>query len=91
LTDANERILVNLSGDGKIANLQFVSLEPANQLHVVLMCGSEVFLDTIVSPDPRNGNHLSVNIPMEAPGQQVRAIITAEDGSELIAATTKSK
>jgi hypothetical protein len=91
VTDANERVLVNLLVDGNITKLQFFSLEPASPLHVVLSCGDQVFLDTVVRADPRNGNRFSVEVPKEAGSDWIRATITAPDGTELIAAKTKRR
>jgi hypothetical protein len=88
VTDANERILVNLSLDDNLTNLQFFSLEPANPVHAVLTCG-EVFFDAVVRPDPQNGNHLSVKIPEKARCERIRATIATLDGAELIAAVAK--
>jgi hypothetical protein len=90
VTDANERILVNLSVDSDTANLQVFSLEPANLLHVVLTCG-EVIFDTVVSADSRNGNHFSAKVPEQARCERVRATIATQDGAELITAATKRK
>jgi hypothetical protein len=91
VTDANEHILVNLLAAGSTANLQFVSLEPATPLRVLLKRGEEVLLDGAVTADPRNGNHMSVALPDGGSGEWVQVKISTADGSELIAAETRIK
>jgi hypothetical protein len=91
VTDANEHILVNLAAAGSTANLQFVSLEPATPLRVLLKRGEEVLLDGAVTADPRNGNHMSVALPDGGSGEWVQVKISTADGAELIAAETRIK
>jgi hypothetical protein len=91
VTDANEHILVNLSAAGSTANLQFVSLEPAIPLRVMLKRGEEVLLDGAVKADPNHGNRMSVALPEGGSGEWVQAKISTEDGTELIDAETRIK
>ena len=90
VTNANERILVNLSAEASAVNLQFFSIEPATPLRITLNRGDVVFFDEDVKADPKNGNRISAAIPAVA-DEQVRLSIRTADGKELIAAETKIK
>jgi hypothetical protein len=90
VTNANERILVNLSAEASAVNLQFFSVEPATPLRITLNRGDVVFFDEDVTSDPKNGNRISAAIPAAA-DEQVRLSIKTTDGTELIAAATKIK
>jgi hypothetical protein len=91
VTDANERMLVNLVAEGATANLQFVSLEPATPLRVRLKRGEAVMFDDAVQADPKAGNHLSVPIADGGNGEWVQVTISSGDGNELITAETRIK
>jgi hypothetical protein len=90
VTHANADILVNLSTEASRVNLQFVSLEPATPLRVILKRGDLILFDEVVAADPKNGNRISAAIP-DGSGDDVKLTIAAADGRELIAATTPIK
>jgi hypothetical protein len=91
VTQANENILVNLSGEASRVNLQFFSIEPATPLRVTLKRGDAVLFDEDVKADPNSGNSISAPIPSDGNGEQVRLTIGTAEGRELIAAETKLK
>ena len=91
VTDANERILVNLSAENSMAKLEFVSLEPEIPLRVVLKRAEAVLLDAAVQADPKTGNRFSVPLPKGGSGEWVQVMISKADGTKLIAAKTKIK
>jgi Domain of unknown function (DUF5107) len=91
VTDANENVLVNLSAEKSVANLEFVSLEPEFPLRVVLKRGEAVLVDAAVKADPKIGNRLSVPLPDGGSGESVQVMISKMDGTQLIAAETKTK
>jgi hypothetical protein len=91
VTDANEHMLVNLVAEGERASLQFVSLEPATPLHVVLKRGEAVLYDGAVQADPRGGNRISVPFDGGGGGEWVKAMISTGDGDALITAETRIK
>jgi Domain of unknown function (DUF5107) len=91
VTAANERILVNLSAEGGRASLQFVSLEPATPLRVVLKRGEVVLLDSAVTADPNGGNRLTAPLDAGGSGEWVQVRVSTADGIELIAAETRIK
>jgi Domain of unknown function (DUF5107) len=89
VTQANANILINLAVQASRASLQFVSVEPAAPLRVTLKRGDAVMFDEAVTADPKNGNHISANIPSGGHGDQVQLTISTADGKELIAAAAK--
>jgi uncharacterized protein DUF5107 len=89
VTDANERMLVNLAAEGGNATLQFVSLDPAAPLHVSLKRGEAVLYDDVVQADPKAGNRISVPFDGGGSGEWVKVAISTGDGSELITAETR--
>jgi uncharacterized protein DUF5107 len=90
LTDANEDVLVNLSTKASRVSLEFFSLEPATPLRVTLHRGDTVLFDETVAPDPKNGNRLAADIPVNSSGN-VKLTIATADGRALIAATAAIK
>jgi hypothetical protein len=91
VTDANERILVNLAATASGVTLQFFSIEPAAPLHVTLKRGGAVLFDEPVKIDPKNGNRIFADIPAGGSGEKIRLTIRTVDGNELIAAETEIK
>jgi hypothetical protein len=91
VTAANDNILINLSADASGTKLQFLSVEPAPPLRVVLKRGDEVLFDDAVKADPKNGNRISAAIPAAGSGDRVQLTISTAEGKELIAAETKIK
>jgi Domain of unknown function (DUF5107) len=91
VTHANENILINLAADASGVNLQFVSIEPATPLRVMLKRGDAAFFDEGVNADPKNGNRVFAPIPAGGSGEQVQLTIRTAEGKELIAAETKIK
>ncbi|KWV61182.1 hypothetical protein AS156_25500 [Bradyrhizobium macuxiense] len=89
VTQANASILINLAVEASHANLQFFSLEPAAPLRVTLKRGDAVMFDEAVTADPKNGNHVSANIPSDGSGDRVQLTIRTAEGRELIAAEVK--
>jgi hypothetical protein len=89
VTHANEKILVNLAAGASGVDLQFFSIEPATPLRVMLKRGDAVLFNEAVQADPKNGNRISVPIPLGSGGQQVQLTIRTAEGKELIAAETK--
>jgi len=57
VTQANDKVLVNLAADAAAANLSFVSLTPDAPLRVTLKRGEAVLFNEIVTADARGGNH----------------------------------
>jgi hypothetical protein len=90
VTNANDKVLVNLAADAAAANLGFVSLAPDAPLRVTLRRGEAVLFNEIVTSDPRGGNHVSAKM-LAGSGESVRLTIATADGHELIAAETKIK
>jgi len=90
VTQANDRILVNLSAAGGSVDLQFFSLEPATPLRVILKRGAETFLDDSVTADAKAGNRIIAAIPAGS-NDRVQLTIRTADGKELIAAETLIK
>ncbi|MGY3616218.1 DUF5107 domain-containing protein [Bradyrhizobium sp. USDA 10063] len=86
VTQANEKILINLSAEASGVTLQFFSIEPAVPLRVTLKRGDTALFDEIVKPDPKNGNRISATIPDGRSGEQVQLTIRTTEGKELIAA-----
>ena len=91
VTDANERILINLVAEGSNVNLQFFSIEPDTPLRVTLKRGDAVLFDEAVTADPKNGNRISAPMVAGLSGEHIRLTIATADGKELIAAETKIK
>jgi len=90
VTHANDDVLVNLSTDAEAVNLQFVSLEPATPLRVVLKRGDAVLFDKVVAADPQHGNRIFAALAAGS-GEKVQLVITTANGKELIAAETRIK
>ncbi len=86
VTQANDRILINLSAAGGRVDLQFVSLEPATPLHVTLKRGDVTLFDDSVTADAKTGNRIAAVLPPDGSGERVQLIIRTADGKELIAA-----
>jgi hypothetical protein len=86
VTQANDNVLVNLSASAAAVDLEFVSLAPAAPLRVTLKRSEALLFNELVTPDPRNGNHVSVKLPAGGSGDQVGLTIATADGKELIAA-----
>ena len=91
VTDANERILVNLAATVSDVSLQFFSIEPEKPLHVTLRRGDAVLFDQAVQADPEHGNHVSAPIAGGHSGERMQLTITTAEGKELIAAATAIK
>lgn len=91
VTDANEKILVNLAATASGVDLQFVSLEPAIPLRVTLRRGDATLFEGAVTADPNNGNRISTPLPAVGSGEQVSLTISTAQGDALIAAETKIK
>jgi hypothetical protein len=90
VTQANEKILVNLAAEGTTVTLQFFSIEPATPLHVTLRRGDQTLFNETVKADPNNGNRISAHLPA-GNGDRVQLTIRTADGKELIAAETGIK
>jgi len=90
VTQANDRILVNLSAANGSVNLQFFSLEPSVPLRVTLKRGAAIVFDDGVTADPRNGNRISAVLAAGG-NDPVRLTIRTADGSELITVETTPK
>jgi hypothetical protein len=60
-------------------------------LRVTLKRGDATLFNEAVNADPKNGNHISVGVPADGSGEQVRLTITTAEGKELIATETKIK
>jgi hypothetical protein len=86
VTQANDKILVNLSTEAGAVKLQFFSLMPEAPLRVTLKRGDAILLDDAVQPDPKNGNHVSAPLPVSTSGDRVHLTITTTEGKELITA-----
>ena len=91
VTDASEDVLVNLRAEQEGVKLQFVSLEPATPLHIVLKRGDAVLFDENVTPDPKAGNRVRAAIPADSHGDRVTLTIRNAEGRQLIAAETAIK
>jgi Domain of unknown function (DUF5107) len=91
VTQANDRILVNLSAANSSVNLQFVSLEPAVPLRITLKRGETALFDNDVTADAMSGNRISAAIPPDGSGDRVQLTIRTTDGQELIASETMIK
>jgi Domain of unknown function (DUF5107) len=91
VAQANENILVNLSAQPEKVTLQFFSIEPETPLSVLLKRGDTVLFDDDVRADPKNGNRISVTVPIGESGEQVRLAIRTKDGKKLIEAKTRIK
>jgi hypothetical protein len=91
VTHANDRILINLSADTSVANLQFFSIEPSTPLRVTLKRGETMLLDASAQADPARGNRITAAIPAGKIGEPIRLTISNGDGRELIAAETRIK
>jgi hypothetical protein len=91
VTDANERILVNLAATASGAQLEFFSLEPATALRVTLKRADAIVFDGVVTADPKNGNRISAPLPAGGSGAQVSLTIGTAQGNALISAETKIK
>jgi hypothetical protein len=89
VTDANANILVNLAAGAAGANVQFVSLEPARPLRVILKRGDAVLFDAAVQADPERGNRVSAAIPEGHSDAPIQLTIRTADDEQLIAAETK--
>lgn len=89
VTDANEKILVNLAATASGVNLEFFSLEPAAPLRVTLKRGDAILFDEAVTPDPKNGNRIAT--PLAAGNGPVRLTIGTAQGNALISAETNVK
>jgi hypothetical protein len=90
VTDANENILVNLSADASGVTVQFFSLQQDVPRRVSLHRGDTVLFDETITSDAKNGNRISVPIPVGSSGDIELTIATA-DGRELIAAAAAIK
>jgi hypothetical protein len=88
VTHANERILINFSAAATVVDLQFVSIEPAAPLRVILKRGEMPLFNEVVTADPKNGIRISATIPDAGSLGQVQLTIRATEGLELIAAET---
>jgi hypothetical protein len=88
VTHANETVLVNLSATASGAKLEFFSIEPATALRVTLKRGEAVLFDDAVTANPRQGNRISVPLPANGSGTEVRLTIRTAEGKDLIAAET---
>jgi hypothetical protein len=91
VTHANENILVNLATAASAAKLEFFSTEPATALRVTLKRGEAMLFDDAATADPKRGNRVSVPIPADSSGSQIRLTIRTAEGKELIAAETAIK
>jgi hypothetical protein len=91
VTQANDRILVNLWAGTASVNLQFVSLEPAEPLRVKLKRGEATLFDGDLTPDAKSGNRISAAIPPDGSGDKVQLTIRTAEGKELIAAEATIK
>lgn len=89
VTDANEKMLVNLAAAASGVNLEFFSLEPAEPLRVTLKRGDAMLLDEAVAADPKNGNRISA--PLAAGSGPIRLTIGTAQGRALISAETTIK
>ena len=90
VTQANDRILVNLSAAGGRVDLQFFSIEPDTPLRVTLKRGEATLFDSDVKANARSGNRIEAAIP-SGRGDRVRLTIGTADGKELIAADAMIK
>ncbi len=90
VTQANDRILVNLSAANGSINLQFVSLEPSAPLRVTLKRGEATLFDEGVTADAKAGNRIAAAL-RPGGGDRVKLMIRTADGTELIAAETVIK
>ena len=91
VTDAREDVLVNLGAERDGVKVQFVSLEPATPLRIVLKRGDAVLFDENVTPDPKAGNRVRAAIPADSHGDRVTLTIRNAEGRQLIAAETAIK
>jgi hypothetical protein len=91
VTNANHDILVNLSAKETSVTIEFVSLEPATPLRVMLKRGDMVLFDDDVKADPKDGNHIAAAVPAGSSGDQVRLTIKSAEGKELITAEARIK
>jgi len=89
VTQANEKILINLSAEASAVNLQFFSVEPSTLLRITLKRGETLLFDDGVKPDPVNGNRVSAAIADGKSGEPIRLTIRTADGDELIAAEAR--
>jgi hypothetical protein len=91
VTQANDKILVNLVVLASGVHLQFFSIEPDRPLHVALKRGDAVLFDGVVTADPVGGNRIFAGLPVGSSGDRVQLTIATTDGKELIAAETTIK
>jgi uncharacterized protein DUF5107 len=91
VTHANEEMLINLSTDASVVNLQFFSIDPATPLRVTLKRGETVLFDGDATADPVKGNRIAAANPGGTSGEAIRLTIRTADGKELISAETSAK